>query len=97
MKEKIWRDIQPYIEQAGGLKAINESMEADEQVMRHFWENEDYYLEKYPGKWIVVTLDGAAVVGDDLEEVVKEAHRIFAPGDAYHIEFMNPEPVSWLL
>ena len=97
MQERILRETQPYIEAAGGHKAINASMEADERAMRHFWENQDYYLKKYPRKYVVFTAEGAAIVGDDLEETLEEALRTIAPGSGFHFQFMDPEPQSWLL
>ena len=92
-----WEEIQPYIEQAGGLKEINRIAKGRERAWRHFLANEERYLQEYPEKWIVVTLDGVAIVGDELEEVNEEARKRFAPDFAYHIEFMDPEPESWLL
>ena len=97
MQEKMSQDIQSVIERAGGVEAMRRRAKASERVFWHFCENEATYLDQYPGKWIVVTLDGVAFVGDDLEEAVKEAHKRFAPDIAYHIEFMDPEPKSWIL
>ena len=90
-------EIDQILQQFGGLKAINRTAEARERASRHFWANEDRYLEEYPGKWIVVTVEGVAIVGDDLEKVVNEAHRLFAPDFAYHLDYMDPEKDSWLL
>lgn len=97
MQEKILRETQPYIEAAGGHKEINRVMGVQERAWRHFLANEERYLEEYPGKWIVVTVDGVVIVGDDQKEVFEEACRRFAPDLAFHIQFMDPEPQSWLL
>ena len=97
MQEKMSQDIQSVIERAGGLEAIRRNNEPQERLMQHFWENENTYLKEYPRKWIVVTLDGVAAVGDGLEEITGEVRNLLAVDAAFHVEYLNPEPESWLL
>ena len=90
-------EIMQILEQYGGLETINRNAEAHGRVFRQFCENEATYLAEYPDKWIVITLDGVAVVGDDMEEVFAEARRLFAPEVAYLVWYMDSEQDSWIL
>ena len=97
MAVKTWQDIEPIVQQAGGLEVMFRNLEAHERVMQHFWANKTAYLEEYPRKWIVVTIDGVAAICDELEEAVETGRQLANDGIARHIQNMDPEPQSWLL
>ena len=63
-------------------------------VIAHFLANEESYLEEYPGKWIMVTLDGVVSVSDDLAGLNKIGYELLTRGVAHHVHFMEPKQES---
>ena len=103
-------DLSDAIERAGGGRAVYDRMLAFQRASMRMEADYKDLLEKYPGSWVAVgadglvthlevskNLDGSPAHREAVEFLVKEMARMEMDSSEYVLEFLNPDPETWIL
>lgn len=91
---EIYREM---IEEAGGFDSLMQGMQTFDSLVRKMHSERTDLLEKYPDRWVAIGLDGVIAVTSTLEELIAQIRdKGIADGEYYH-DYMNTEPVSYIL
>lgn len=103
-------DLRDAIERAGGGRAVYDRMLAFQRASMRMDADHKDLLEKYPRSWVAVGADGlvtrlevstnpdgSPAHREAIEFLVKEMARMEMDSSAYVLEFLNPDPETWIL
>ena len=68
--------VMKVIEGMGGPRAIHEDLLEFRRLVDRLWEQQDELMEKYPDKWVALSMDGVVSVGDSWRAVLDEVDRL---------------------
>ena len=103
-------DLRNAIERAGGGRAVYDRMLAFRRASVRMETDYKELLEKYPGSWVAVgvnglithaevsrNVDGSPAHREAVEFLVKETARMEMDNSEYVLEFLDPDPNTLIL
>ena len=85
------RDIEAVraaLERAGPPKGFAANLEKRRAILQRLLDEQPALVERYPGKWVAMGLDGVLAVGDSFGQVVAEIEG----ADEAQVEYIDPNP-----
>ena len=82
---------------AGGAEALAQRIQTHESLARKLDRERPRLLADYPDQWVAMGEDGVAATADTLRSLLaKLAERGVSEDEVYH-EYIDAEPVTYLL
>ena len=85
------------IEDMGGIGAFIEDLTEFHELHASMNAQRPCLIEKYPGRWIAVGLDGVLAVEDSEEAVLQVAESLGVCSSDILVEFMDTDPPMLIL
>ena len=89
--------VKEVIEGLGGTKALMDEMDEYHQIVARMRKERPSLVERHPDKWVAMGKKGVAVVGDSMDEVLREVEGRGLDGAGVVIEFMDTNPPLLIL
>ena len=85
------------IEDMGGVGALIEDLAEFHELHARMNRQRPALVEKYPGKWVAVGMNGVLAVEDSEEKALQAVENRDVRGSDVLVEFMDPDPPVLIL
>ena len=85
------------IEEMGGVGALIEDLAEFHDLHACMNRQRPALVEKYPGKWVAVGMNGVLAVGDSEKKVLQAVENQGVRGSDVLVEFMDTDPPTLVL